>query len=103
MIKKEMGNASTKQNLRKSQKERLTRETKYTQDELASIHKKFVTDYPSGQITKTEFIKVFERHFQKGKTSASKMADHVFRALDENKNGTIGIEINFHCFIIFDF
>ena len=88
-----MGNASYKQNLRKSQKERLSNETNYTQDELASIHKKFMTDYPSGQITKTEFIKVFERYFQKGKTSASKMADHVYRALDENKNVKIGTGI----------
>ena len=88
-----MGNASYKQNLQKSQKERLTNETKYTQDELASIYKKFMKDYPSGQITKTEFIKVFERYFQKGKASASRMADHVFRALDEDKNGTIGTGI----------
>ena len=53
--------------------------------------KGFYKDCPTGRLTKTELIKIYEELFPSGR--AKKFCDLVFNVFDKNKTNTIGKSI----------
>ncbi len=66
----------------------LCHQTKFEQEELKLWYEKFKKDYPSGSISKQQFIELYRGHYRNG--DAKKFSEHVFRVFDVNNDGKIG-------------
>ena len=78
--------------------------TCFDEKELKMWHDKFKKEYPSGSITKQDFIKLYRDYYKSG--DAKRFSEHVFRVFDANNDGRIGMNINFFIndrFKIYDF
>ena len=50
-------------------------------------HKGFLKDCPSGELSKSQFIAMYNKMFPSG--NADQFSENVFRTFDTNKSGTI--------------
>ena len=66
---------------------KLSQETRLTEEEINEWHKGFIKTCPSGRLKKAEFQKTYSALFPQG--DASLFAGHVFRTLEENKDGEL--------------
>lgn len=66
----------------------LCNRTSFDEKELKTWHEKFKKEYPSGSITKQDFIKLYRGFYKSG--DAKKFSEHVFRVFDANNDGKIG-------------
>ncbi|KAI9320403.1 calcium-binding protein NCS-1 [Dichotomocladium elegans] len=80
-----MGKAQSK--LSPEQITELQRSTYFDKKELQQWYKGFLKDCPSGQLSKTEFQKIYKQFFPFG--DPSRFADYVFNVFDGDKNGMI--------------
>ena len=65
----------------------LKNNTAFSQQEIQDWFRKFHKDCPSGNMNLQEFKQLYAKLFPKG--DASKFAEHVFQAYDEDNNGFI--------------
>lgn len=71
-----------------TQIEDLTKRTVFTREELKLLFEKFITDYPTGYMTKEQFTKVYRDYYKKG--DCNTFSEHVFRVFDVNHDSRIG-------------
>ena len=65
----------------------LLKSTHFEKEDLNRWYKKFMKDYPDGQLNREQFREMYAKIY---KTSFSNhMAEHIFRCLDQNKDGFI--------------
>ena len=74
--------------------EELLRITDFSEPELQDWYRGFMKECPDQQLTKDEFIKVYESFFPEGDPSI--YAEHVFRTFDLNHDGIIDFRYDFH-------
>jgi Ca2+-binding EF-hand superfamily protein len=65
----------------------LQKNTLFSQKELQQWYKGFLKDCPSGQLSKTEFVRIYKQVFPFGDPSS--FAEHIFNVFDTDKSGTI--------------
>eukprot|EP00794_Sanderia_malayensis_P010747 gene10747-11898_t len=65
----------------------LCHKTKFEQGELKLWYERFKKDYPSGSISKQQFVELYRGHYKNG--DAKKFSEHVFRVFDVNNDGKI--------------
>ncbi|XP_057297902.1 neurocalcin-delta-like [Hydractinia symbiolongicarpus] len=70
-----------------TQIEDLTKRTVFTREELKLLFEKFITDYPTGYMTKEQFTKVYRDYYKKG--DCNTFSEHVFRVFDVNHDNRI--------------
>jgi len=73
--------------LSEDQLRHLQESTRFDKKELQQWYKGFIAECPSGQLTHTEFQKIYNKFFPYGDPSS--FADFVFNVFDTDKNGTI--------------
>ncbi|XP_061166728.1 neurocalcin homolog [Saccostrea echinata] len=80
-----MGKKSSK--LKLETLEDLKTKTKFSDAEILEFYRGFRLECPSGELSIEEFRKLYRGLFPNG--NAEKFAEHVFRAFDENRDGTL--------------
>lgn len=80
-----MGKAASK--LSKEELQELKKATYFDRKELQQWYKGFLKEYPSGQLDKEEFQKIYKQFFPFGDPST--FSEYVFNVFDKDKNGTI--------------
>ncbi|KAK9462143.1 uncharacterized protein V1516DRAFT_673869 [Lipomyces oligophaga] len=80
-----MGKAQSK--LSSDQLLELQRSTYFDRRELQQWYKDFLKDCPSGQLSKSEFQKIYKQFFPFGDPSS--FAEYVFNVFDNDKSGAI--------------
>lgn len=63
--------------------------TEMSRSEIIKWHKGFMADCPSGRLTKSELITIYEQLFTSGR--AKRFCDLVYRVFDKKNTNTIGI------------
>ena len=64
--------------------------TSYDEDTIKEMHKSFIIDCPTGQLTPDKFIDLYKMFVWRG--NAEQYCEHVFRAFDTDQNGVIDFE-----------
>uniref|UniRef100_A0A6I8PFA5 Recoverin n=1 Tax=Ornithorhynchus anatinus TaxID=9258 RepID=A0A6I8PFA5_ORNAN len=67
--------------------EELRVSTKFDEEELCSWYRAFVSECPSGRISRRDFESIYGRFFPDADPSA--YAQHVFRSFDTNSDGSL--------------
>lgn len=80
-----MGKQSSK--LKPETLEDLKTQTNFSDAELLDWYKGFLFECPKGELSIEEFRNMYRKLFPHG--NAEKFAEHVFRAFDENRDGTL--------------
>ncbi|XP_061189684.1 hippocalcin-like protein 1 [Saccostrea echinata] len=80
-----MGKQSSK--LEPKELSELNLQTNFTEEELQQWYKGFIKECPKGSLTMDEFKKVYANFFPRG--DATSFAEYVFKAFDENKDGSL--------------
>jgi len=63
-------------------------------EQVLEWHEKFLTDCPTGYMTRKHFISMYKSLYPKG--DAERFARHVFRAFDLDRSNTV----DFHEFLV---
>ena len=88
-----MGCVNGKHNLkylRSENLEFLKSYTSYDEDTIKEMHKSFIIDCPTGQLTPDKFIDLYKMFIWRG--NAEQYCEHVFRTFDTDQNGVIDFE-----------
>ena len=64
--------------------------TSYDEDTIKEMHKSFIIDCPTGQLTPDKFIDLYKMFIWRG--NAEQYCEHVFRTFDTDQNGVIDFE-----------
>lgn len=67
----------------------MSKDTRYNTKELMVLHKRFQRDYPSGKITRSEFVTFYQRMFSADPEASKDFCEHVFNRYDIDGNGSI--------------
>ncbi|CAF0778241.1 unnamed protein product [Rotaria sordida] len=67
--------------------ERLTKNTKYTPEQIREWHASFLRDCPNGKLTSTQFVDVYKKFYTEAE--AEKYSYQVFRTFDLDRSGYI--------------
>lgn len=70
----------------------LCNQTSFDEKELKTWHDNFKKEYPSGCISKQDFVKLYRGFYTSG--DAKKFSEHVFRVFDANNDGKIGNHVH---------
>jgi len=76
--------------LPKEDMDELLRATHFKKQELQRWYKKFMSDYPSGQMNLKEFMVLFSKIYKTKK--AKQLAEHIFRAFDTTGDNKISFK-----------
>ena len=71
-----MGNSHSEDGIKNKEVEKLKEQTEFSGHEIREWHKKFHEDFPSGEITKEEFIQMYKELFPHG--DATRFGQRVF-------------------------
>jgi len=85
-----MGNKNAKQDKTVLDEKDITlllENTSFTREQILEWHKGFISDCPTGQLTKKKFIDIYKQFYPSGR--AEKFCEHVFRTFDSDCNGFI--------------
>lgn len=82
-----MGCFGSKQKLSKSDLQFLIENTEFTKQQIEVWYSGFIVDCPSGELSKTKFIEVYQQLFPQG--NAQKFCSHIFRTFDTDNSGKI--------------
>ena len=88
-----MGCVNSKLNskfLRSENLEFLKSYTSYDEATIKEMHKSFIIDCPTGQLTPDKFIDLYKMFIWRG--NAEQYCEHVFRTFDTDQNGVIDFE-----------
>ena len=64
--------------------------TRYDEATIKELHKNFMKDCPTGQLTPDKFIDLYKTFILRG--NAEQYCEHVFRTFDTDQNGCIDFE-----------
>ena len=64
--------------------------TSYDEATIKEMHKSFIIDCPTGQLTPDKFIDLYKMFIWRG--NAEQYCEHVFRTFDTDQNGVIDFE-----------
>ena len=64
--------------------------TRYDEATIKELHKNFMKDCPTGQLTPDKFIDLYKTFILRG--NAEQYCEHVFRTFDTDQNGVIDFE-----------
>jgi recoverin len=67
--------------------QRLTKNTKYTPEQVRQWHEAFLRDCPNGKLTSRQFTEVYKKFYPE--YEADKYSAQVFRTFDADNNGYI--------------
>ena len=80
-----MGNSHSEDGIKNKEVERLKARTEFSGQEIREWHKKFHEDYPSGVITKEEFVSMYQQLFPDG--DATRFGTRVFEVKLNSSTG----------------
>jgi Ca2+-binding EF-hand superfamily protein len=82
-----MGCGNSKYKLSKHDLTFLIENTEFSKQQIKTWYKGFIVDCPSGELSKTKFIEVYQQLFPQG--DAQKFCSHIFRTFDTDNSGKI--------------
>ena len=69
---------------------RLSEETNFSKDEVKKWYAGFMKDCPTGEMQRTEFVKVYSEMFPNG--DASNFSNYIFNVSDHDGNGSVSFD-----------